>query len=498
MPVGEFVSAETTTGAIRGRRDGGVCVFLGVPYAAAPVDALRFCAPQPHPAWAGERDATTPGPSAPQFRRPFTAIDLTPLVGDGWEHGDDYLTANIWTPDPKASGLPVLVFIHGGAFVGGSNNAPAQDGAGFARSGVVCVTINYRLGVEGFLVMEGAPTNLGLNDQLAALSWVRENAAAFGGDPGNVTLAGKSAGAMSVASLVTSPLAKGLFRRAIVQSGHGSMVRPVDVARRVTRRIADWLGVAADADGFRSRSIEDGVQMVDKVQQPTVRLDLREASRRDSSYGLSRFLPVFGDDVLPRRPLEALADGVGADVELLIGTNRDEMNLYFVPTGVKAKMGRLLSWFFLRRIDSKAGPILRAYSRLLGKGAKPGDVLTAALNDLVFRLPARRFAAAHRGRTHLYEFDWRSPAFGCELGACHGLEIPFVFDTLASCSGLDALAGPSPPQQLADRVHGLWVRFATDGALPWPEYNAQSRIVCSLAEGTVAADPAMPADAFWG
>jgi para-nitrobenzyl esterase len=494
--VVEIATAKTTAGLVRGRRDGAVSVFLGVPYAAPPVGDLRFAAPAPHAAWDGERDATQPGPTAPQFRRPFTAIDISALVGDGWAKGDDYLTANIWTPDPAATGLPVLVFIHGGAFVGGCNNAVAQDGTGFARSGVVCVTINYRLGVEGFLVLDGAPTNLGLRDQLAALAWVRDNIAAFGGDPANVTVAGESAGAMSVADLVASPLAKGLFRRAIVESGHGSMVRPAAVARRVTEKIAGWLGVAPTAEGFRGRTVEDGLAMVDKAQLPTTRIDLRDGRGRDSAYGLSRFLPVWGDDVLPQRPLDALAAGAGAEVELLIGTNREEMNLYFVPTGVKAKMGRLLSWLFLRRMEPQAGAVLRAYRKRMPAGARPGDVLGEVLNDLVFRLPARRFAAAHQGRTHLYEFDWRSPAFGGELGACHALEIPFAFDTLATCAGEKAIAGPSPPQELADRVHAIWVGFASDGSLPWPAYDAKSRIVYSLAGGTVAPDAPMAAEAF--
>jgi len=165
-----------------------------VPYAAPPDGDLRFAPPAPHAPWSEVRDATDYGPNAPQIIRPFEGLDIAALVGEGWREGDDYLTVNIWTPDVGASGLPVMVFIHGGSFTGGCNDSPVQDGAAFARSGVVCMTINYRLGIDGFLAIEGAPTNLGLRDMIAALRWVRENAAAFGGDPDNVTVFGESAG----------------------------------------------------------------------------------------------------------------------------------------------------------------------------------------------------------------------------------------------------------------------------------------------------------------
>ncbi|MCW8874110.1 MAG: carboxylesterase family protein, partial [Xanthomonadales bacterium] len=213
--------------------------FLGVPYAAPPVGERRFALPQPYTAWDGVRDATRMGPVAPQpvpsaeeMEKLLPGLDIAPLVGDGSKQGDDFLLANIWAPR-EGSGHPVLVFIHGGAFTGGCGSAEVYDGSAFARRGVVCVTINYRLGVEGFLPIPGVPTNLGLRDQIAALQWVRDNIAAFGGDAANVTVSGESAGAMSLANLVVSPLAQGLFRRAIVQSGHGSMVRPVAVAQNL-------------------------------------------------------------------------------------------------------------------------------------------------------------------------------------------------------------------------------------------------------------------------
>jgi para-nitrobenzyl esterase len=212
-------------------------------------------------------------------------------------------------------------------------------------------------------------------------------------------------------------------------------------------------------------------------------------------FGISRFVPVHGDDVLPLPPLDALKAGAGANVDLLIGSNAEEMNLYLVSSGVREKLGRILSWLVLRKSQPKAWAVLRAYG--MGRaGAKPGHVLTAALTDLVFRWPARRFAEEHRGRTHVYDFGWRSTAFAGELGAAHGMELPFVFDTLATTVGPQGLCGESAPQSLADRVHALWVGFARDGSLPWPEFDRETRLVHHLATGETQREAPMPAAPF--
>jgi para-nitrobenzyl esterase len=490
----EDTIATTRQGKLRGTRHGGIRRFLGIPYAAPPVDDLRFRAPQSPAAWEGIRDATQPGPNAPQIHREFPAIDVVPLVGAGWVKGDDYLALNAWCPDDDGQGRPVMVFIHGGAWVLGSKDASVSDGSAFARSGVVCIGINYRMGIDGFVPIDGVPTNLGLRDMLFALQWVQDNAAAFGGDPSNVTVFGESAGAMSIADLIASPLAKGLFRRAIIESGHGSIVRPVEVARRLTHKLAQLLRVTPDEQGFRSCSFEQCGQALEKVQMPTTRIDLRDHHGRDPSFGLSRFVPVYGDDVLPQHPLDALAQGAGAEVQVLISTNREEMNLYFVPTKVRRWMFRPLAGWLLRKSEPKAREVLRAYG--MGGGVRTGDAFTEALHDLVFRLPARRFAAAFRGRAHVCEFEWRSPACEGQLGACHGLELPFVFNTLASTTGPKGFVGSAPPQDLADRVHGLWVSFARSGELPWPQYDDQRRAVYQLARGEWITDPDMPAAAI--
>ncbi|BBF71671.1 carboxylesterase/lipase family protein [Sphingomonas bisphenolicum] len=485
----------TGAGLVRGAMVGGVARFLGVPYAAAPIGDRRFALPQPPECWDGVRDAQAPGASAPQRVRGVPGVDVEALVGKGWLPGEDYLTLNIWKPADDRTALPVMVFIHGGGFVLGSKDAAVQDGSAFARDGVLLVAINYRLGIEGFLPIPGIPTNLGLRDQIFALQWVRENIAAFGGDPANVTVFGESAGAMSVANLIASPLAKGLFRRAIAQSGHGAMTRDIGVAQRLVKALAKRVKIAPDAAGFRSVAPGDMLDAMEKVSLPTARLDLRDADGREPVFGISRFVPVHGDDVLPQKPLDALKAGAGAQVDLLIGTNAEEMNLYFVPTGVREKLGRLLATWFVHKHQPQARKLLKAYG-MGAEGVKPGHAFTDALHDLVFRWPARRFAEEHRGRTHMYEFAWRSPLFGGPrsdgLGAAHAMELPFVFDTLASVTGPQGLCGEAPPQALADRVHRIWVDFATDGRLPWDAFTRDNRLVYRLAEGAAAYEPPMP------
>ncbi len=490
-----------SAGSVRGSLIGDVRRYLGVPYAAPPVGALRFAAPQAVQRWNGVRDATErgfiapqPAPTPEEWEKALPGLNIQPLIGADQVQGDDFLVLNVWTPS-NAANAPVMVFIHGGAFTGGAGAADVYDGAAFARAGIVCVTINYRLGIEGFLPIEGAPTNLGLRDQIFALHWVQDSISAFGGDPSNVTVFGESAGAMSVANLVASPLAKGLFRRAIVQSGHGDMVRPIPVAERLTAKLAKMLRVKPTVEGFRTRSVAECLEAQRKISLPTANIDLRNPDKREPAFGLSKFLPVYGDDVLPEHPVSALRKGAGADVELIVGTNTEEMNLYFVPSGVKRKIGKFLANFVTKRAEPKAREILKAYG-IDERGKRPGDAFTEALTDLVFRLPARRFAAAHTGRTHVYDFSWRSTAYSGNLGACHAIELPFVFNTLSTVAGSKGLAGENPPQDVADRVNRIWADFAKTGALPWPQYEASTRIVYDPATDKAAPEAPMPAERF--
>jgi para-nitrobenzyl esterase len=483
---------DTTAGKVRGSVRDGVATFLGIPYAAPPVGALRFAAPEPAPPWTGVRDALVPGPSAPQRALTFPGLDMVPITGAEWRRGDDYLTLNVWAP-VGAEHRPVMVYVHGGGLVLGTKDAAVYDGRNFARDGAVVVTMNYRLGVEGFVPVEGAPTNLGLRDVLAALRWVRDNAAAFGGDAANVTVFGESGGGIAVSCLVTSPLATGLFRRAIVQSGHGSAVYPLEVAQRVTREVASILDVAPDVEGFRSATPEALVAALAKAARPGA-VSMKDESGYDPSFGLGVVDPVVGDDVLPVHPLTALRAGAGRDVDLLIGTTEDEANSWLAPyrlMGIPRWTARLV----LRRLVPRADDLFRRYARE-NPGLKGGELLSRILGDLSFRGQARHYAAAHQGRTHFFEFDWDSPAARGRLGAAHGLDLGFVFDTLPVITGPRGMAGENPPQPLADHVHRIWTWFAADGTVPWQEYSAATPAVSRLFAGRVDVERPLPVSEF--
>ena len=464
------ITVDVAGGTLRGVLDGGVATFLGVPYAAAPVGDLRFRAPVPAPAWDGVRDATAHGPTAPMpgYPPPFDRLLPNPVVP-----GDDYLNLSVWTPDPGARGLPVLVWIHGGAFVNGSSAVPLTDGASFARDGVVTVALNYRLGVEGFALLPDAPANRGLLDQIAALEWVRDNVAAFGGDPARVTVAGESAGAMSIGALLATPRATGLFRRAALQSGaaHHTLSRPT--AGRVAAFLADELGVPATAVALRTvpagRLVEAQKALTRQLQQAPDPGRWGEVVRN-----LMPFEPVVDGDVLPAAPHGVAVE----DVDVLVGTNRHEYRLFLVPTGVadhvtEAAVGATAAAYGLppHALDAYREP-----------GASPGAVLGELATDWFYRIPALRLAEVAAG-SHVYEFGWEAPG---GLGACHGLELPFVFDTLDDPDAA-ALVGPAAPRELAAAVHRAWVAFATTGDPGWPAY-APDRSVARLGHG---ADPAV-------
>ncbi len=429
MPHQDTTVVDIPSGAVRGVRDEYGELYRAIPYAGAPTGAARFAAPVPHPGWTGVRDATNPSPTAPQPRRDFGRLDMTPYFGPGWVPGQDYLTVDIRTPSSHDGPLPVMVFVHGGGFVTGSSRASLYDSRAFARDGIVLVTLNYRLGVPGFLQLEGAPANRGLLDVLAALEWVRDTIAVFGGDPANVTVFGQSAGATLVGALLAAPEAKGLFRRTIVQSGSGTGAFTPEQAQRVTAAAADALGVAPTVDAFARIPDERFLEILPKLAG----LDLRTETANDPLAGLSAFSLV-----LPEQPADSLANGPASEVDLLIGTNTEEGNLYVVPQG---------------NFDAASGE---------------------ALGEALFGAGTARMIEAHRrisgGRTHVYRFGYRSTAFDGKLGAAHTVELPFVFDLADApwLHGATGLLGPSPvPVGLAARMHGAWVGFARTGNPGW-------------------------------
>ncbi|RJQ73763.1 carboxylesterase/lipase family protein [Pseudonocardiaceae bacterium YIM PH 21723] len=435
----------TTEGVVRGNAG----VHFDIPYAAPPIGAARFAAPTPHDPWPDVRDATRPGPTAPQPRRDgFGALDMSVYFGPGWVPGADYLTVNVWSP-PEGRDCPVMVFVHGGGFVAGANRAPLYDGTSFARDGVVLVTVNYRLGIAGFLDIPGAPRNRGLLDVLAALRWVRRNIAAFGGDPGKVTLFGQSAGATIVGALLATPQAAGLFQRAIMQSGNGMGAFSPEQAARVTRAAAEALGIGPTVEEFARIPDRELVAVLPALSG----LDLRTGGRFDPLLGLSAFSLV-----LDRQPAEAVAD-----VPLLLGTNAEEGHLYLAPQGdlVSSTM-RDVHDTAARAHADPAAVVARYRARL--PAATPGELRSAIMGDALFGDGTRRMAAV-QGIRYTYEFGWRSSAVDGQLGAAHAVELPFVFDSL----GFPELLGPGePPAALATEVHRAWVRFARTGYPGWP------------------------------
>ena len=476
----------TRYGRVRGVEDGGVWRFSGIPYAAAPVPGGRFLPPAEPESWTGVRDGSAFGPIAPQAQ----AGPGSYVPGDPTEQAEECRSLNIWTSACDGGRRPVMVFLHGGAFLSGGGSGVMYRGGVLARRGVVVVTLNYRLGALGFLAHPGLADpgrvgfgNWGLADQLAALGFVRAHAEVFGGDPANVTVFGESAGAISVCDLIGMPAAKGLFRRAIVESGV-AFAAPPAVAGRIAERLADSLGLKeVSREAFEAVPL---AELIVAQQQVSAGVD--------AGLGMP-FAPVVDGGLLPRHPADLIAGGASAGVELLAGTNRDEFKFFsFVApqiaeldlAGLESLVGRYLRNAGLRRpID--ASSVVERYGsarRARGEPAAPLDLLDAIAGDWIFRIPLLRLLDAHRSHTpatYAYRFDWESPFAAGALGACHALELPFVFGSVRepligifAGAGEDALA-------LSERMQASWIAFATRGDPSpagdgtWPRYEAPHR-----------------------
>ncbi|GAA1948053.1 carboxylesterase family protein [Nocardioides panacihumi] len=484
----------TRQGTFRGTPTAGGWAFLGIPYAEAPVGAARFDAPRPPRRHDGLVDATTFGPTV--STPPQRSAVMDELLPDPRRPGDDSLNLNIWTPGVTGS-APVLVFIHGGGFATGAGSTTAFDGTAFARDGVVAVTINYRLAVEGFALLPDAPANRGLLDMIAALEWVRDEIARFGGDPSRVTISGESAGGMAVCVLLAVPRARGLFRRAIAQSGTAHHVHTVEHAEVVAAELAAELGVEPTAAAIARVP-------VDVLHKATNLVITRLTSGQDplsADFRRLVFQPVVEGDLLPVHPYSAAVAGDVADVDLLIGVNADEYGLFVAPTGLADGMSEEVLAATTARVVGPgvdAAAMVERYRTRMPE-ATHAELFVALQSDWFCVAPTDRLVEALRdaGRTaHVYEFAWRPATYDGRLGACHTLEIPFVFDTLADPWGI-ALRGTDAPQELADEMHAAWVAFVRDGDPGWPAYGAD-RLVrrLDLASETVT-DPLAPSREAW-
>ncbi|WP_137845482.1 carboxylesterase family protein [Microbacterium sp. 2FI] len=460
--------------------------FLGIPFAQPPVGALRFAAPVAPEPWAGIHEAVEYG-ATPQ--RGDTGITLIPEPSVA---GESTLNVNVFTPAPGAvdAALPVLVYIHGGGYTSGSPASPWYDGRSFNRDGVVTVSVSYRLGFDGFGHIPGAPSNRGVRDWLAALEWVRENIAAFGGDPDRVTIAGQSAGGGAVLTLLGMPAAQHLFRAVWSLSGALADISP-ERARTFSARIAHLAGVEATRDGFAS------------VPEDRLReLQEKAASAGGNPLaGIRSFLeeglpwgPTIDGDLIARPTLDSLRAGVGADKHLVLGATDDEFTM--ITDGAKGKLRFVPISLALRpmgmdRETRKAYLEANGEQRAKGTAAMLGRFMTDRMfRSAVVRIADIRAARGGDPETWAYRFSWSSPKMGW---AAHCLDVPFWFDCL-DADGVTTITGDAPPPALAAAVHGSAVAFVRDGDPGWASWSGAPGTARVF--GGDAALPEVSADAY--
>lgn len=445
------ITVTTPFGAVRGLQRDDVAVFKGIRYATAE----RFRPPQPITSWEGELDATAYGPQAPQL----VGMMERALGGSSLPSSEDCLTVNVFSPAADGAARPVLVWIHGGAFTTGTGAMPWYDGGELVRRGdVVVVTINYRLGALGF----SGRTNCGLADQVCALEWVQRMIGSFGGDPGNVTIFGESAGGSSVVALMAVPAAASLFHRAFAMSPSIGQLR---TGERADEALADLL-------------TEAGVGSLDELA--TVPLERVLAAqdallKRSPGAGLTDFSPSEDSELVPTPLLPAAAAN---PVPLVIGTTRDEMLLFttFDPALAELDEDRLRS-LVAARLGERTELALERY-----RSARPDASLVglfgAVQTDVAFRVPARRLAeerAAADNATWMYWFTWASPAFHGRLGSCHAMDIPFAFHNLHR-KGVPQFTGDGPDRvPVADAYSTAVLELARSGSAGWPAYDTRRR-----------------------
>ena len=451
-----------TSGSVRGRTEDGLAVFRGMPFARPPVGELRLAVPMPVEPWEGVREAVAFGPPPPQ-----SGVMGAPAVRDT---DGDWLTVNVWSPDLGAARLPVMVWIQGGGYVYGWSGDPLFDGAVLARDGVVVVTFNYRLCAEGFGHFSGAPANRGLLDQVAALSWVQDNIAAFGGDPARVTVFGESAGAGSIAALMVMPSATGLFNRAIAQSVPGLYFTEA-LATDIAAVITGHLGLPPSARELARLSPSRLNDAADEVA------DKMAANPRwgQAAHLQAPFAPVVDGEVLPAVPWQALAGGAASGVELIVGHTRDEYRLFMAVKGELGEITPEQTDAALRVLAADPGAYRAAHPAV-----GPERLYELLHSDWLFRMPSLRLAEAHHphGPTHLYELTWNAPGMGGEtLGACHGLGLPLTFGNLTAGAAAFLIGHRPPPEAagLATRVRAAWTAFAATGDPGWPAYDPRER-----------------------
>jgi para-nitrobenzyl esterase len=497
-----MTEAATASGRVRGVDSDSGVVFRGIPFAAPPTRQRRFQPPQPVEPWDGVRDCARFGPICPQYQL-GEGPGVNACFGRGEPMDEDCLFLNVWTPAVDDARRPTMVYIHGGAFRGGSGSAPVSDGAAFARDNVVLVTFNYRVHALGFLALDGlfdgaeATGNLGILDQIAALRWVHDNVAALGGDPDNVTVFGESAGGMSVGTLLGTPAAHGLFRRAILESGAARHNLTAAAARRVAERTLELLDVRpGDWEALRNVPVDRIVDVANQVGLRAHRL------LGDDAVLAMAYLPVVDGTTRDRLPIDLVRDGAARGIDLIIGSCADEHRMFIWGLGPDAGMPAPTIDRYFTSSPHTTAEVLKVYAQQRPDGDEL-DLLVDVQGDQMFGIPAVRLAeaATRHADVWMYRFSWPTPVLDGVLGACHALDVPFVFDTLDTARDL---VSDDAPTDLAASIHSAWVRFASTGDpnggdLPdWPRYDTGTRAVMDFgATRAVLHDPASAQRRLW-
>ncbi|UCD08665.1 MAG: carboxylesterase/lipase family protein [Dehalococcoidales bacterium] len=460
------IVAETVSGKIEGTYREGLFIFKGIPYAAPPIGSLRWMPPQPYEFWGGVRPAVDFSPVAPQTILPNPALEMIRIPQ---QQSEDCLYLNIWSPGLDDAKRPVMVWIHGGAFNMGSGSEPLTDGTKLASRGdVVVVSINYRLGLLGFLNLDEitggripSSGNEGLLDQVAALRWVRDNISGFGGDPDNVTIFGESAGGMSIGCLLVMPEARGLFHKAILQSGVGSTVSLLDAGVMLSGKFLDHFGLRPeDTDAMLNLS-------VDRLLEANQELKRQFARKEEEEMRITVTAPVIDGKIIPDIPYELIKKGATAGITIIAGTNLEEWTLLCMmdtklPDLDDAGLQRRLDYYLPSGYTSGLVEAYRAARSAHGMDTSAPEVFKAIQTDRMFRMPCLKVVDAqtrHNPTTYNYLFTWKSPALGGVLGACHSLDIGFVFGTyIPEFHG----SGPAADRLSAD-MQDAWLAFARNG-----------------------------------
>jgi len=486
--MADHVVVEADSGKLRGIVENGISIFKGIPYGGPADGAGRFTPPTKPAPWTGVRDALAFGARAMQADEMFAGVPELIKLFSGREEqpmSENCLFLNVWTPATgDAKKRPVMFWCHGGGFFAGSGSSPWYDGTNLSRKGdVVIVTVNHRLGAFGYLHLGEAggeasrsSGNAGMLDLVAALRWVRDNIAAFGGDPNNVTIFGESGGGAKVSVLMAMPSARGLFHRAIVQSGPGARMASPEDGAETTRALLGALGLKADQIDELRKLPADRLLKAQLTVSAQIGV-MSMANRRRLGFN-----PVVDGIALPAHPFDPVAPDISADVPLMIGTNLHETTLFFA----------FFPWFdkldeadLRKRVASIMGDSADRIIEIYRRGQPnmtPKDLFIAITTDRMMRGPslttADRKIAQHAAPAYVYLFTYETPVLGGKLKSPHALEIPFVFDNLASAP----LAGDNPGRLLlGDKMSRAWIAFARSGnpnhnGLPqWPAYSTAQR-----------------------